>query len=247
MTADMDMRASPSLLPLALDQVVFAVGDRRIIDGVSLLLEAGPRTVIVGPNGAGKSVLLRLCHGLLNPTSGTIRWASLESPGGPRRQAMVFQRPVLLRRTAVANVAYALAIAGVPRVQRMPRALDALRRVGLAHLAKHPARVLSGGEQQRLALARAWALSPEVLFLDEPTASLDPGATQEIEKGIAAVHASGTKIVLVTHNLGQARRLGDEILFLHQGRIAERAPADRFFKQPASREAAQFLEGELPW
>ncbi len=247
MSANMDMRASPSLLPLALDQVVFAVGDRRIIDGVSLLLEAGPRTVIVGPNGAGKSVLLRLCHGLLNPTSGTIRWASLESPGGPRRQAMVFQRPVLLRRTAVANVAYALAIAGVPRAQRIPRALDALRRVGLGQLAKHPARVLSGGEQQRLALARAWALSPEVLFLDEPTASLDPGATQEIEKGIAAVHASGTKIVLVTHNLGQARRLGDEILFLHQGRIAERAPADRFFKQPASREAAQFLEGELPW
>ena len=247
MSADMDMRASPSLLPLALDQVVFAVGDRRIIDGVSLRLEAGPRTVIVGPNGAGKSVLLRLCHGLLNPTSGTIRWASRESAGGPRRQAMVFQRPVLLRRTAVANVAYALAIAGVPRVERLPRALDALRRVGLGHLAKHPARVLSGGEQQRLALARAWALSPEVLFLDEPTASLDPGATQEIEKGIAAVHASGTKIVLVTHNLGQARRLGDEILFLHQGRIAERAPADRFFKQPASREAARFLEGELPW
>ncbi|HEV2042725.1 MAG TPA: ATP-binding cassette domain-containing protein [Casimicrobiaceae bacterium] len=247
MSADMDMRASPSLLPLELDRVVFAVGDRRIIDGVSLLLEAGPRTVIVGPNGAGKSVLLRLCHGLLNPTSGTIRWASLESLGGPRRQAMVFQRPVLLRRTAVANVAYALAIAGVPRAQRILRALDALRRVGLGHLAKHPARVLSGGEQQRLALARAWALSPEVLFLDEPTASLDPGATQEIEKGIAAVHASGTKIVLVTHNLGQARRLGDEILFLHQGRIAERAPADRFFRQPASREAAQFLEGELPW
>lgn len=247
MSADRDMRASPSLLPLALEQVVFAVGDRRIIDGVSLRLEPGPRTVIVGPNGAGKSVLLRLCHGLLNPTSGTIRWASLESPGGPRRQAMVFQRPVLLRRTAVANVAYALAIAGVPRAQRIARALDALRRVGLAHLAKHPARVLSGGEQQRLALARAWALSPEVLFLDEPTASLDPGATQEIEKGIAAVHASGTKIVLVTHNLGQARRLGDEILFLHQGRIAECAPADRFFKQPVSREAAQFLEGELPW
>jgi tungstate transport system ATP-binding protein len=246
MSVDMDIGASP-LLPLKLDRVVFAVGHRRIIDGVSLLLEAGPRTVIVGPNGAGKSVLLRLCHGLLNPTSGTIRWASLESQDGPRRQAMVFQRPVLLRRTAVANVAYALAIAGVRRVERTPRALDALRRVGLGHLAKHPARVLSGGEQQRLALARAWALSPEVLFLDEPTASLDPGATQEIEKGIAAVHASGTKIVLVTHNLGQARRLGDEILFLHQGRIAERAPADRFFKQPASREAEQFLEGELPW
>ena len=242
----MDMRTPPSLLPLELDQVVFAVGGRRIIDGISLRLDAGPRTIIVGPNGAGKSVLLRLCHGLLLPTSGTIRWTAPEPPGGPRRQAMVFQRPVLLRRTAVANVTYALAITGVARARRMPRALDALRRVGLEHLAKHPARVLSGGEQQRLALARAWALSPEVLFLDEPTASLDPGAALEIEKGIVAMHASGTKIVMVTHNLGQARRLGDEILFMHQGRLSERAPADRFFKDPASREAAQFLEGELP-
>jgi tungstate transport system ATP-binding protein len=242
----MDMRTPPSLLPLELDQVVFAVGGRRIIDGISLRLDAGLRTVIVGPNGAGKSVLLRLCHGLLYPTSGTVRWSSPEPPGGPRRQAMVFQRPVLLRRTAVANVAYALAISGVSRAQRLPLALDALRRVGLERLAKHPARVLSGGEQQRLALARAWALSPEVLFLDEPTASLDPGATFEIENAIGAMHVGGTKIVMVTHNLGQARRLGDEILFMHQGRIAERAPADRFFRQPESREAAQFLEGELP-
>jgi tungstate transport system ATP-binding protein len=243
----MDMRTPPSLLPLELDQVVFAVGGRRIIDGISLRLDAGPRTVIVGPNGAGKSVLLRLCHGLLQPTSGTISWTSPEPAGGPRRQAMVFQRPVLLRRTAVANIAHALAIGGVSRAQRRPRALEALRRVGLERLAKHPARVLSGGEQQRLALARAWALSPEVLFLDEPTASLDPGATHEIENAIGAMHASGTKIVMVTHNLGQARRLGDEILFMHQGRLAERAPADRFFRQPESREASKFLEGELPW
>jgi tungstate transport system ATP-binding protein len=243
----MDMRTPPSLLPLELDRVVFGVGDRRIIDGISLRLDAGLRTIIVGPNGAGKSVLLRLCHGLLYPTSGTIRWSSPETPSGPRRQAMVFQRPVLLRRTAVANIAYALAIGGVSRAQRLPRALDALRRVGLERLAKHPARVLSGGEQQRLALARAWALSPEVLFLDEPTASLDPGAAHEIENTISAMHAGGTKIVMVTHNFGQARRLGDEILFMHQGRLAERAQADRFFRQPESREAAQFLEGELPW
>ena len=127
------------------------------------------------------------------------------------------------------------------------RALVALERVGLGALADRPARVLSGGEQQRLALARAWALDPEVLFLDEPTASLDPGATQEIERVIAAIHASGTKIVMVTHNLGQARRLGDEILFMHQGRIVERAPAESFFREPRSGEAAQFLEGELPW
>jgi tungstate transport system ATP-binding protein len=119
--------------------------------------------------------------------------------------------------------------------------------VGLEGFARHSARVLSGGEQQRLALARVWALRPEVLFLDEPTASLDPGATHEIENVIAALHAAGTKIVLVTHNLGQAHRLGDEILFLHQGRLVEHAPADRFLKHPASSEAASFLEGELPW
>jgi tungstate transport system ATP-binding protein len=247
MTPDLSIRAPRSLLPLRLEDVVFAVAGRRIVDGVSLTLEAGLRTVIVGPNGAGKSVLLRLCHGLLQPTSGKIAWNAPEISGAPRRQSMVFQRPVLLRRSALANVLHALKIAGVPPLQRKARAREALRKVGLETLAAHAARVLSGGEQQRLALARVWALRPEVLFLDEPAASLDPGATQEIERIIAAMHAAGTKIVLVTHNLGQAHRLGEEILFLHQGRMLERAPADRFFRQPTSAEAAQFLEGELPW
>jgi tungstate transport system ATP-binding protein len=160
---------------------------------------------------------------------------------------MVFQRPVMLRRSALANVVYALQCSGVLASWRGERARAALERVGLAASADRPARVLSGGQQQRLALARAWALDPEVLFLDEPTASLDPGATQEIEGVIAAMHAAGTKIVMVTHNLGQARRLGDEILFLHQGRVVERTPAERFFREPQSREATQFLEGELPW
>jgi tungstate transport system ATP-binding protein len=241
------MRAPRSLLPLWLESVRFAVGGRRIIDDVSLALEAGSRTVIIGPNGAGKSVLLRLCHGLLQPTSGTITWNAPELPGEPRRQAMVFQRPVLLRRSALANIAYALAVARVPAKLRETRAREALHKAGLDALATHPARVLSSGEQQRVALARAWALHPEVLFLDEPTANLDPGATHEIERVIGAMHAAGTKIVMVTHNLGQARRLGDEILFLHQGRVLERAPAERFFKEPASAEAAQFLKGELPW
>jgi len=241
------MRAPLSILPLRLDDVVFAAGERRIIDGVTLTLDAGPRTVIVGPNGAGKSVLIRLCHGLLQPTSGRIVWNTPELPGEPRRQAMVFQRPVLLRRSALANVAYALKLAGVSRVEREARSHTALRRVGLDHLADSPARVLSGGEQQRLALARVWALRPEVLFLDEPTANLDPGAVLEIERVIEAMHEAGTKIVMITHNLGQAHRLGDEILFIYQGRVLERAPADRFFKQPQSAEAARFLEGELPW
>ncbi|HSS70871.1 MAG TPA: phosphate ABC transporter ATP-binding protein [Casimicrobiaceae bacterium] len=241
------MHGPRSLLPLRLDAVVFEAGGRRIVDGVSVTLEPGVRTLIVGPNGAGKSVLLRLCHGLLQPTAGRIVWNAPELPREARRQAMVFQRPVLLRRSALANLRYALAVARVPRSQREPRAREALRKVGLGALATNPARVLSGGEQQRVALARAWALNPEVLFLDEPTANLDPGATHEIERVIEAMHAAGTKIVMVTHNLGQAKRLGDEILFLHQGRMVERAPADRFFKHPASKEAAQFLEGELPW
>jgi tungstate transport system ATP-binding protein len=241
------MHGPRSLLPLKLETVVFEARGRRIIDGVSLTLHAGTRTLIVGPNGAGKSVLLRLCHGLLQPTAGRITWNAPELSSEPRRQAMVFQRPVLLRRSTLANITHALAVAHVPRRQRASRAREALFKVGLEPLAPHPARVLSGGEQQRVALARVWALNPEVLFLDEPTANLDPGATHEIENVIAAMHGAGTKIVMVTHNLGQARRMGDEILFLHQGRLLERAPADRFFKQPGSAEAARFLEGELPW
>ena len=241
------MRAPLSLLPLVLDNVVFEAGARRIIDGISLMLERGPRTIILGPNGAGKSVLLRLCHGLLQPTSGRVVWNAPELPGGARRQAMVFQRPVMLRRSARRNVTYALKLAGIAGAECEQRASEALRRVGLDALGHRHARTLSGGEQQRLALARVWALRPEILFLDEPTASLDPGATREIENIILALDAAGTKIVMVTHNLGQARRLADEILFLHKGRLVERRPADQFLKHPASAEAADFLEGELPW
>jgi tungstate transport system ATP-binding protein len=241
------MRAPTSLLPLTLDRVSFEAGGRRIIDDVSLAIDPGSRTVVLGPNGAGKSVLLRLCHGLLAPTSGRITWSTLDRSDGMRRQAMVFQRPVMLRRSALANVAYGMKVAGVGAAEREARARAALGRVGLTHLADRPARVLSGGEQQRLALARAWALNPEVLFLDEPTANLDPAATHDIESAIGAIHSGGTKIVMVTHNLGQARRLADEIVFLHNGRVAERASAIGFFTAPASPEAASFLKGELPW
>jgi tungstate transport system ATP-binding protein len=233
------------VLPLILEQVSFAVNGKTIIDSMSAEIGAGPRTVILGPNGAGKSVLMRLCHGLLKPTAGVIAWRGPMRGGG--RQAMVFQRPVMLRRSALANVVYGLKLAGVSRVERQLRAHDVLEAVGLASVAGRSARVLSGGEQQRLALARAWALGPEVLFLDEPTANLDPGATREVETIIAQIHAGGTKIVMTTHNLGQAKRLGDEILFLSQGRLVERSPVDRFFPQPASAEAAAFIRGELPW
>jgi tungstate transport system ATP-binding protein len=233
-----------SILPLRLEAVSYAAGGRTIIEPVDLALQAGASTIILGANGAGKSVLMRLMHGLLAPSAGRVRW---NENGARRRQAMVFQRSVMLRRSALANVVYALEAAGVAATERTGLAREALAEVGLAHVAARPARVLSGGEQQRLALARAWALHPEVLFLDEPTASLDPGATREIESVIRAFVAAGTKIVMSTHSLGQARRLGDEVVFLHQGRVAERAPVDTFFKQPASAEAAAFIKGELPW
>jgi tungstate transport system ATP-binding protein len=236
-----------SILPLALRNVGFRIGGRAIIDDVSVDIGAGPSTILLGANGAGKSVLMRLMHGLLAPTSGSVAWRERDPQRQRRLQAMVFQRPVLLRRSALANVVYALKVARVPRLERERLAVEALESVGLLHLAARPARVLSGGEQQRLALARAWALHPEVLFLDEPTASLDPSATREIERVIQAFDAAGTKIIMATHNLGQARRVGDEVLFIHHGRLVEQGPVDRFFAQPASAEAAAFVKGELPW
>jgi tungstate transport system ATP-binding protein len=241
------MAASGSILPLTLRELRFAAGGRDIISGITAVIEAGPATIILGANGAGKSVLMRLMHGLLRPSAGEIAWGLRDAERIRRGQAMVFQRPVMLRRSALANILYALELARVPASEREAQAMDALREVGLVEVAHRPARVLSGGEQQRLALARAWALHPEVLFLDEPTANLDPGATREIENVIKAFDASGTKIVMSTHNLGQARRLGDEVLFIHEGRLTERAPVGQFFSQPASPEAAAFVKGELPW
>ena len=237
--------AADGPLPLTLERVSFEAGGQRLIDDLSLTLEAGTRTVVLGPNGAGKSLLLRLCHGLLRPTAGTIRWACDDPARLQREQAFVFQRPVLLRRSAAANVAYALAVGGVPRSERDERARAALAQVGLGHLADRPARVLSGGEQQRLALARAWALGPKVMFLDEPTANLDPAATRAIEAVIAAMHERGVKMVMTTHDLGQARRHADEIVFLHRGRLVEHADAARFFARPGTPEARTFVAGEL--
>lgn len=238
------MRAPATILPLETQDLGFAAGATRILSDVALSITAGAPTVIIGPNGAGKSVLLRLLHGLLTPTDGRIRWGDLGGDAS-RRQAMVFQRPVLLRRSAIANVLYPLRLAGIPAQQRRERAEQALALVGLSMLAERPARRLSGGEQQRLALARAAATGAEVLFLDEPCASLDPAATRAVEQIVSRLAAQGTKIVMTTHDLGQARRLAGDIVFLHAGRVVERAPAETFFAGPSAPEAAAFLRGDL--
>jgi tungstate transport system ATP-binding protein len=241
---DIMAEATADNILMQLEDLSFTSGGNRLISNASLVLSAHSRTIILGANGAGKSVLLRLMHGLLAATSGRVEWP--RSAERAMRQAMVFQKPVLLRRSAAANVEYALKLNGIGAVDRKARALEALRQAGLAHLASRAARVLSGGEQQRLALARAWSSHPDVVFLDEPTASLDLAAAREVEEVIRNIHDSGAKIVMTTHNLGQARRLADEIVFIHQGRIAEHTPAEDFFRQPRSPEAAAFLKAELP-
>jgi tungstate transport system ATP-binding protein len=241
------MSTHNNILPLHLEQVSYAVRGRTLIDAIDATFQAGQRSIILGPNGAGKSLLLRLCHGLITPTKGRVVWGGPFAKDARKRQAMVFQRPVMLRRSAAANVDYALAIRGFSGKDRKARLAEALRNTGLSELADQPARVLSGGEQQRLALARAWSLEPEVLFLDEPTANLDPAASRSVERIIGAIHASGTKIIMTTHDLGQARRLADEVLFLHGGRLVERSPAEAFFAKPRTDTADAFMRGELYW
>ena len=234
-----------SILPLRAEDLRYAVDGRTLIDGISFAVEPGAFTVVLGPNGAGKSLLLRLLHGLLAPTAGRVLWRDGSNGELRRRQAMVFQRPVLLRRSVEANISYALKALGVPRTARPAAIGRALERAGLADSRRVQARLLSVGEQQRLMVARALAGEPEILFLDEPTASLDPASVQRIENLLVEANARGMAVVLVTHDIGQARRLGRDILFLHRGRLVEQSPAATFFDNPGSAAARAYLEGEI--
>ncbi|WP_438455183.1 ATP-binding cassette domain-containing protein [Vreelandella venusta] len=227
---------------LHFEQVSFEHRGHRLLAPTTLTLSGCQRTLIMGPNGAGKSLLMRLAHSLLTPSSGHVRWHE-----APPAQAMVFQRPVLLRRSAIDNLTYALAVSGAPRRQRKHMALQALEKFGLVALAKRPARVLSGGEQQRLALARAWLLNPAVLFLDEPTSALDPAAIKAVEDAVNEFHQNGTRIIMTTHDLHQARRLADEVVFMYSGQVLEHTQAQHFFNTPASTQAKAFIRGELVW
>lgn len=238
------MRAPVTDLPVMLDRVSVRAGDTTIIDRLTLTLTSGSPTLVIGPNGAGKSTLLRLCMGLAAPTEGRITWGG-RSDAKPTRRAFVFQRPVMLRRTAAANIAYGLTHADYPREKIAARTAELLERVGLSDLALRPARRLSGGEQQRLALARALARDPELLLLDEPTASLDPAATRGVEEIVRDAAQSGIKIVMASHDLGQVRRLAGDVVFMVRGTVREQAPAEDFLKTPSTQEAAAFVRGDL--
>ena len=234
---------SGSALPLVFEEVCVEAGGARRLHHVSCRLEAGSLSVLLGPNGAGKSLCLRLAAGLLRAAAGRVRWLGPTPAAGS--SAIVLQRPVLLRRSVRANLAYPLRLRGVPRAEaerRIDRVLAATR---LSELAARPARRLSVGEQQRVALAQAWVRQPAVLLLDEPATALDPGATGALEAAIHALRADDVKVVMSTHDLGQARRMADEVLFLHRGRLLEQTPAETFFREPQSPEARKFLAGEI--
>ena len=235
-----------AILPVRAEGLVLVRGVREILKGIDIAIAGTGTLVLIGPNGAGKSLLVRALAGLIAPTAGRVTWAG-SAPDRRRapKLGFVFQRPVHLRRSALANVTYALAIAGVPGPERVERAMAALARARLGHLARSPARVLSGGEQQLLSIARALAAAPELLILDEPTSNLDPAATTAIEGLIGAVRGEGVRVVLITHDLGQARRLADEVAFLHHGRLIERTPREEFLAQPRSAEAQAFVRGEI--
>jgi len=226
---------------LHFESVTFRHQGKPLLGPCSFSLEGPGPTLVMGPNGAGKSLLLRLAHGLLPPTEGRVSWSSTGRP----RQAMVFQQPVVLRRSALANITHALAVNKTPRNARKELALEALAHFGLTASADTPARVLSGGEQQRLALARAWVLSPGILFLDEPTSALDPAAIRAVEAAVQEFHQRGTRIVMTTHDLHQAKRLAGDVLFLSNGKVREHTSAESFFTAPVSPQAQAFITGEL--
>jgi len=233
------------VFPLKVSDLRWHVAGRAVLDGLTLELGGDGITILLGPNGAGKSVFLRALCGLIEPESGRIDWG-----GGPRPAAgvaMVFQQPRMLRDSLLGNVELALRPLGVAAAERRSRAHVVLERVGLAHRAADSARGLSGGERQRLALARAWVTRPRLLLLDEPTASLDPGAVEAIERIVREIRTDGTRILMTTHNLGQATRLADDVVFMDAGRVCEHAPVQRFFARPASQAARFYIQGELPW
>jgi len=239
------------ILPLKLENVCYQHQNSRHDDrmealkNINISFEAGIKTVILGPNGAGKSILLKLCHGLLEPTEGHLYWNNLSPEEIRKNQAMVFTKPCLLNRSVWENLDYVLKLQKISREERDKKTTDILNRFGLSALKERAALQLSTGEQQRLSFALALSFGPTILFLDEPTANLDPRATATIEHLVLQAHDQGTTIVMTTHDLLQARRIADRIIFIDEGRIIEEGNATSFFAAPKSPEARDFLCGRL--
>lgn len=232
------------ILPLRLDRIEVRRRGRLLLGPVTLDLGGEGLTIVIGPNGSGKTTLLRAMHGLERIAAGRIDWAC-DPVEARTRQAFVFQSPIMMRRNVLDSIAFPLTLHGTDRRAARRIAADWAGRVGLGSALDRPAQALSGGEKQKLALARALVRAPDIVFLDEPCANLDGSATREIEAILGAARAAGTRIVMSTHDLGQARRLADDMLFLYSGRILEAGRRDAFFAGPRSPEASAFLNGDL--
>lgn len=233
-----------SVLPVRMQAAQVRRRGKTLLGPVDLTLGAQGFTVVLGPNGAGKTTLLKSLHGLERLSAGSVSWAAPKDIARTR-QAYVFQSPIMLRRSVAANLGYPLRLAGMARDEITDRVAQWAGNIGLSDALDRPAPRLSGGEKQKLALARALIREPEILFLDEPCANLDGRSVREIETLLQAAHAAGTRIVMATHDLGQARRLASEILFLFNGRIHEAGPAPSCFDSPQTPELKTFLEGGL--
>ncbi len=233
-----------AILPLELIGATVRKRGKTIVGPIDCRIGETGLSVIMGPNGSGKTTLLRLMHGLERPRSGSIRWNS-DTASARKNQAFVFQTPVMLRRTAAENIIYPLRLQGHSKPEAAEITAVWLDRVGLSQASGLGATFLSGGEKQKLALARALSCNPEVLFLDEPTANLDGTATKEIEAILREALASGIRIIMATHDIGQARRLADDIMFLYRGNLHETGQATEFFKKPKTSEARAFVSGDI--
>ena len=246
----------PSLLPISGHQLSVVRNGRTVLSVDEVSVGSASCTAIIGPNGAGKSLLLRTLGGLLTPDSGRVTWGestaltptqSLSKAQRDKRLSVGFvsQRPALLARSAKQNLEYALRARGVVGTKARAKAVEALDNAGLSAIVNTPAQRLSAGEQQRLALARALVLEPAILLLDEPTASVDPVSTAPIEAMLKLAATEGCRIVIVSHDLHQVKRLADEVLLMNQGEVVEHQAVSPFFNAPISHIARSWLAGEL--
>ena len=242
-SSSLNQKSVNTLLPLQLSSLSYSVGDTCLLNDLNVTIDSPGITAIMGPNGAGKSLFLRMIHGLISPTIGEVRWQGNALDLSIRRQqALVFQKPVLMRRSVAANIDFVLKSRVSDYRQRREQVLQ---QAGLSGQRDQPARLLSGGEQQKLALVRALALGPRVLLLDEPCASIDSAASLQIENLLRLTRQQAVKIILVTHDIGQARRLADDVVFMHNGKLLEYAPAEHFFSSPGSTQAEAYIDGRI--
>lgn len=232
------------ILPMKMQGAVVKRRSKTLLGPVDLDISAAGFTIVLGPNGSGKTTLLRALHGLERLSSGHIHW-QMPLAAAQLHQAFVFQTPVMMRRSVRDNLSYPLCLHGVNKEVAETTVDDWAARIGLTHALDQPAPQLSGGEKQKLALARALIRTPQIIFLDEPCASLDGRATREIEAILKDAQAAGTRIVMATHDIGQARRLAEDVAFMMHGMIAETGPADAFFAGPATPQAVALLKGDI--